>query len=275
MAGLDGKTVLVTGATDGLGRGVATELARLGATVLVHGRDDARGRETLAAIRERVPSAELHWHRADLAALSEVRRLAEEVQDSYERLDAVVSNAGIGTSIPGDGRRMESADGYELRFAVNYLAGYLLIRSLLGLLARSAPSRIVQVASAGQAAIDFDDVMLEHRYSGVQAYCQSKLAHVMFTVDLADELRETGVTATCLHPGTFMPTKIVLGAGVDPVTPLDAGVQATVRLVTDPELETTSGAYFDGERRSAPHSQAGDPAARRRLRELSDQLCGL
>jgi NAD(P)-dependent dehydrogenase (short-subunit alcohol dehydrogenase family) len=170
---------------------------------------------------------------------------------------------------------MESADGYELRFAVNYLAGYLLIRRLLPLIRRSAPARIVQVASAGQAPIDFDDVMLDRHYTGVQAYCQSKLAQVMFTLDLAAELDGTGVTATCLHPGTFMPTKIVRGAGVDPVTPLEDGIRATVRLVADHELAEVSGEYFDGERRAAPHAQARDPEARRKLRELSDRLCGL
>jgi NAD(P)-dependent dehydrogenase (short-subunit alcohol dehydrogenase family) len=272
---LDGHTVLVTGATDGLGRGVAEELARLGATVLVHGRDDARGEETVAAIRDRIAGAQLHWLKADLSSLTDVRALADRVAAEHERLDAVVSNAGIGTSVPGDGRRMESADGYELRFAVNYLAGYLLIRRLLPLIRRSAPARIVQVASAGQAPIDFDDVMLDRHYTGVQAYCQSKLAQVMFTLDLAAELDGTGVTATCLHPGTFMPTKIVRGAGVDPVTPLEDGIRATVRLVADHELAEVSGEYFDGERRAAPHAQARDPEARRKLRELSDRLCGL
>ena len=114
---------------------------------------------------------------------------------------------------------MESEDGYELRFAVNYLAPFLLTRRLLPLIERSAPARIVNVSSAGQAPIDFDDVMLERAYSGIQAYCQSKLALVMFTFDLAEELEGTGVTANCLHPGTYMPTNMVRGAGVEPVTP--------------------------------------------------------
>jgi NAD(P)-dependent dehydrogenase (short-subunit alcohol dehydrogenase family) len=187
----------------------------------------------------------------------------------------VVSNAGVGTTVPGDGARVTSADGYELRFAVNYLAGYLLIRRLLPLLTASAPARIVQVASAGQAPIDFGDVMLERRYSGVQAYCQSKLAQVMFTFDLADELEGTGVTATCLHPGTFLPTKMVRGSGIDPLTPLEDGVRATFRLIADPELDGVTGQYFDGERAAAPHAQAHDADARRRLRELSASLTGV
>jgi NAD(P)-dependent dehydrogenase (short-subunit alcohol dehydrogenase family) len=197
------------------------------------------------------------------------------VARDHDRLDALVNNAGIGGTLPGDGARCESADGHELRFAVNYLAGYLLARLLLPLLERSAPSRVVNVASAGQAAIDFDDVMLERRYSGMQAYCQSKLAQVMFTFDLADELRDRGVTANCLHPGTYMPTKMVLASGVTPVTALTDGVRATARLVADPELDGESGRYFDGLREGSPHAQAHDPDARRRLRELSDRLCGL
>jgi NAD(P)-dependent dehydrogenase (short-subunit alcohol dehydrogenase family) len=131
------------------------------------------------------------------------------------------------------------------------------------------------VSSAGQAAIDFDDVMLRRRYSGVQAYCQSKLAQVMFTFDLAEELEGRGVTANCLHPGTYMPTKMVRAAGVEPVTPLEQGVGATLRLVADPALDGVTGAYFDGLDEAAAHSQAYDPDARRRLRQLSDELCGL
>ena len=124
----------------------------------------------------------------------------------------LLNNAGIGTTLPGGGKRQESEDGYELRFAVNYLAPFLLTRKLLPTLRHSAPARIVNVSSAGQAPIDFRDVMLKHNYDGVQAYCQSKLALVMFTFDLAEELPATTVTANCLHPATYMPTKMVLAA---------------------------------------------------------------
>ena len=275
MRPLAEQTILITGATDGLGRALAAELADGGATLLVHGRDDARGRETLDELRARTGNEKLHWLRADLASLDEVRSLAEAVSRDHDRLDALVNNAGIGGTLPGDGARCESADGYELRFAVNYLAGSLRACLLVPLLERSAPSRVVNVASAGQAAIDFDDVMLERRYSAMQAYCQSKLAQVMFTFDLAEELRGRGVTANCLHPGTYMPTKMVLAGGVTPVTPLEEGVLATARLAADPELDAVSGRYFDGLQEASPHPQAHDRDARRRLRELSDRLCGL
>jgi NAD(P)-dependent dehydrogenase (short-subunit alcohol dehydrogenase family) len=274
MRPLDEQTILVTGATDGLGRALAVELARGGATVLVHGRDQNRGRQVVEEIAEASGNERVHWLRADLASLDEVRGLADQIVAEYNALHALVNNAGIGTTLPGDGRRVESRDGYELRFAVNYLAGYLLTHRLRALIEQSAPARVVNVSSAGQAPIDFDDVMLERRYDGVQAYCQSKLAQVMFTFDLADELAGSGVTATCLHPGTYMPTKMVRAAGVTPVTALEEGVRATLRLITAPELDGVSGVYFNGLREAQPHPQAHDPDARRRLRELSDQLVG-
>jgi NAD(P)-dependent dehydrogenase (short-subunit alcohol dehydrogenase family) len=271
---LDRQTILITGASDGLGRALAAELAAGGATLLIHARDEGRGKAAIDEIRARTENDNLQLLLADFASLEQVGMLAQRVVQDHDRLDALVNNAGIGTTLPGDGRRMESQDGYELRFAVNYLAGYMLTRRLLPLLERSAPARIVNVSSAGQAPIDFDDVMLERSYDGVQAYCQSKLAQVMFTFDLAEELSGSGVTATCLHPATYMPTKMVRAAGVNPISSLEEGVQATLRLVADPQLEGVSGRYFNGQRPASPLPQAGDPVARGRLRALSDRLCG-
>jgi NAD(P)-dependent dehydrogenase (short-subunit alcohol dehydrogenase family) len=271
---LDEQVVLVTGATDGLGRGVAADLAARGATVLLHGRSDERLARTVADLRAATGSERLRAYRAGFASLAEVGALADRVLGAEPRLDALVNNAGIGTSLPGDGARMESADGHELRFAVNYLAGYLLTRRLLGLLERSTPARIVNVASAGQMPIDFDDVMLTRGYSGVRAYCQSKLAQILFTFDLADELRDRGVTATALHPATYMPTKMVLAARGSAVSTLEEGVAAVVRLVADPALDGVTGAYFDGTREAGADPQAYDEDARRALRELSDRLTG-
>jgi NAD(P)-dependent dehydrogenase (short-subunit alcohol dehydrogenase family) len=275
MRPLAEQTILITGATDGLGRALAEDLATTGATLLIHGRDDRRGHETIDAIRTTTGSQNLHWLRADLTSLDEVRALADRIVREHGRLDALVNNAGIGTNVPGGGRRMVSRDGHELRLAVNYLAGYLLTRLLVPLLQASAPARVVNVSSAGQAPLDFDDVMLEKRYDGVRAYCQSKLAQILFTFDLAAELGGRGVTATCLHPATYMPTKIVVDGGIAPVSSLDEGVEATRRLVADPELDGVTGCYFNGLRLAAPHAQAHDLDARRRLRDLSDRLCGL
>jgi NAD(P)-dependent dehydrogenase (short-subunit alcohol dehydrogenase family) len=269
------QTILITGATDGLGLALAGQVAAEGATVLMHGRDDARGRQAVRDISARSGNDRVSWHRADLSSLSEVRDLADRVAAASPRLDCLVSNAGIGTTVPGGNRRMLSRDGYELRFAVNYLAGYLLTRLLLPRLAESAPARIVSVASAGQAPIDFGDVMLARDYDGTRAYGQSKLAQIMFTLDLAAELDGRGVTASCLHPATYMPTKIVLDGGIAPASSLADGVRATFRLLADPGLDDVTGRYYHGEREASPHPQALDAGARLRLRRLSDQLCGL
>ncbi len=274
----DERTIVITGATDGLGKALASDLAPGAGRLILHGRDEQKGQALLEELRPR-STGELEWRRADLSSLDEVRDLADELLEE-DRIDVLVNNAGIGTTAEGatergDGDREESADGYELRFAVNYLAPFLLTRMLLPLIERSAPARIVNVTSAGQAPIDFDDVMLGRRYNGIQAYGQSKVALVMLTFDLAEELEGSGVTANCLHPGTFMPTNMVRRAGVEPVTPLEDGVEATLRLVASPELDGVNGHYFNGTGESAPHPQAEDPEARRRLRELSSELTGI
>jgi NAD(P)-dependent dehydrogenase (short-subunit alcohol dehydrogenase family) len=256
-------TVLVTGATDGLGRALATRLAGEGASVLAHARSEKRGREALGELLDGPGDVRLVV--GDLASLDAVRALADQVPD---RLDVLVNNAGIGFA----GGREESDDGYELRFAVNYLAGFLLASLLRDRLAASASARIVNVASAGQQAIDFDDVMLEHGYDGARAYRQSKLAQIMHAFDLAEELADSGVTATALHPATFMDTKMVIDAGVTPASTVREGLEATWRLVADPSVEGVSGAYFNGTREVRADAQAYDLDARRRLRELSQRL---
>jgi NAD(P)-dependent dehydrogenase (short-subunit alcohol dehydrogenase family) len=264
--------VLVTGSTDGLGRGLAQELAGRGATVLLHGRDAAKGDAAVREIRSATGNERLAFYLADFGSLDHVRELAGRILAEHDRLDVLVNNAGIGT---GRGDRELSEDGHELRFAVNYLAAFLLTDMLEPLLVRSAPARIVNVSSAGQAPFDFDDVMLERGYSGIQAYTQSKLALVMLTFDAAEQLRDHRVTANALHPGTFMPTKMVLETGTRPVDSLESGVEATVRLVADPELDGVTGSYFERKREALAHPQAYDDDARRRLRELSAGLVGL
>jgi NAD(P)-dependent dehydrogenase (short-subunit alcohol dehydrogenase family) len=271
MRPLDQQTILITGATDGLGRALAGELAAAGTTLLLHGRDDAKGQATIDEMRARTGNEDLHWLRADLASLDEGRGLAEQVARGRERLDVLVNNAGIGTS-EGGGGRMESRDGHELRFAVNYLAGYLLTRLLLPLLERSAPARIVNVASIGQQPLDFADLMLEHAYSGVVAYRRSKLAQITFTFDLAGELVDQGVTANAVHPATLMDTPMVRDAGIQPMSTVDEGAAATLRLIAAPELDGVTGRFFNGLHEARANEQAYDIAARARLHEISEQL---
>ena len=274
MRPIEDTVILITGATDGLGRGVAERLAAEGATVLLHGRDPERLAATADAVRQATGNERLSTHRADLASLEEVRALADHVERSTDRLHVLINNAGIGSGRPDGTTRQESRDGHELRFAVNYLAGFLLTERLLPLLRRSAPARIVHVASLGQAPIDFDDVMLRDGYSGTRAYSQSKLAQIEYGFELADRLDASEVTVNSLHPSTYMPTKMVLEERGSSVDSLEAGVDATVRLAIAPELEGVTGRFFDRQTESGAHPQAYDAEARRRLWELSRQLTG-
>jgi NAD(P)-dependent dehydrogenase (short-subunit alcohol dehydrogenase family) len=168
-----------------------------------------------------------------------------------------------------------SRDGYELRFAVNYLAGFLLTRLLLPRIRASAPARIVNVASLGQHPIDFDDVMLTRGYDGSRAYAQSKLAQIMFTFDLARELDGTDVTVNCLHPATYMDTTMVRAGGITPVSTVEVGADAILNLAISDGLEGRTGLFFDRQRPSRANPQAYDDTARKRLSELSYRLTGL
>jgi len=267
------KIVLVTGSTDGVGRLVARRLADQGARVLIHGRDRHRGKQVVDQIQAAGYGSAVFLP-ADLSSLAEVRRLAEMVRQDCERLNVLINNAGIGSG-GSAGRRETSPEGYELRFAVNYLAGFLLTRLLLPLMAVSAPARIVNVSSLGQHPIDFDDVMLTRGYTGGRAYAQSKLAQIMFTFDLERELDPTAITANCLHPATYMATTMVRQSGVTPVSSVEEGAEAILNLAVSRELDGHSGEFYNGLRPSRASAQAYDIRARERLRALSMGLTGL
>ena len=272
MAKPNGKTALITGSTDGVGRVVAKRLAASGWRVLVHGRDRGRGEAIAAAIKD--AGGDAQFLAADLSALAEVRRLAGAVQQATQRLDLLINNAGIGSGGP-QGARQTSSDGYELRFAVNYLAGFVLTHLLLPLIGNNAPARIVNVSSLGQQPIDFADVMLTHGYNGSRAYRQSKLAQIMFTIDLAQELAGSGVTVNALHPATYMNTTMVHQSGLTPVSSVEQGADAILNLATSAALAGRSGLFFNGQREARADAQAYDAAARQRLKALSLELTGL
>ena len=267
---LAGKTVLVTGSTDGLGKEVARQLGALGAFVIVHGRNQERGQDVVESIKA-AGVGDAAFHRADLASLSGVAALAEKIMETYDRLDVLVNNAA---AVSGD-QRQTSADGYELAFAVNYLAHFMLTYRLLPLLEASAPARIVNVSSMGQTPIDFADVMMEHGYNPGDAYRRSKLAQIMFTIDLAAELDANHVTVNSLHPARSMNTARVLNGGFQPLSSVEEGAEATMQLAVSPALVGRSGLYFNGLNEAKANSQAYDTAARAQLRTLSFELTGL
>ncbi|OIV35695.1 3-oxoacyl-ACP reductase [Mangrovactinospora gilvigrisea] len=273
MRAIGQQTILITGATGGLGRRLALDLGTAGALVLVHGRDAGRAEQVRKEVEAVGGRAETVV--ADLASLRAVDALAEEVLSRFDRLDVLVNNAAAGGGAPGGGREV-SADGYELRFAVNHLAARHLSRRLLPLLRASAPARIVDVASAGQAPVDFDDPQLERHYDGIAAYCQSKLAMIASGFALAEEVRGSGVSVTSLHPATFMATTMVRESGITPTSTVEEGARAALRLIRDPSgggvADEVSGRYFNGTAEARAQAWAYDAEARSRLVELSDGL---
>jgi NAD(P)-dependent dehydrogenase (short-subunit alcohol dehydrogenase family) len=271
MRPIEERTILITGATSGLGSELAHALAEEGASLLLHGRDRDRGLEVVAKIKDATGNGRIHFFRADLSSLREVEELARQVVAGITCLDVLVNNAGVGFGKSASKREL-SQDGYELRFAVNYLAPYLLTERLLPLLKASSPARIVNVASVGQAPLDFNNIMFTHGYSGVAAYRQSKLAMIAWTFDLARHLTGTRVTANALHPASLMPTKMVLEAGWQTMSSVEEGLKATLRLVIDPALENVSGEYFDGLALAKANPQAYDTQVQQRLAALSREL---
>lgn len=261
------RIVLVTGSTDGLGRELARRLAAEGAHVIVHGRNAERGRAVVDQITA-AGKGSARFHQADFASLAEVRRFADEIVRDYPRLDLLVNNAGI--FLRDD--RQTSADDHELTFAVNYLAAYLLTHRLVPLLEKGRAPRIVNVSSRSAAPIDFADVMLERGYTGYRAYSQSKLAQVMFTIDLAADLAPKGVVVQAVHPATGMDTTLLRTAGLSARTSIDEGADAVMHVI---RTDAPSGSYFMQEAVATPHAQAADPDARRQLREVSRRLTGV
>ena len=271
------RTVLVTGASAGIGRATAAALARMGANVLMASRSRERGEAAVRVIAEEVSGARLHLLLADLSTLEGVHALADQTLAASDRLDVLVNNAGLYTR-----QRECSTDGFEMQFAVNHLAPYLLTALLRERLEASAPARIVTVSSEAhrRGRIDFDDIHGERRYSGLGAYTQSKLANLLFTRELARRLSGTGVTANAAHPGVVATRLLFEGFGplrlLGPFlkTP-EQGARTIVHVASAPALERLTGLYFvDGES-ARPSARARDDDAARRLWDLSARLTGI
>lgn len=274
MKAIDEQVILVTGATDGIGKQTAIDLAKLGATVLLHGRSVERGAAAREGIIESTGNKKIRFYMADFSSLAEVRRLSAEIHSDYPSLDVLVNNAGIGFGNLRDPRRALSQDGFELRLAVNYLAPFLLTCQLLPIMSKN-PSRVINVASVGQSSIDLSNIMLDRNYSPILAYKQSKLALVAFTFELSERFGHSNMIFNCLHPGTYLNTKMVYESGITPMGSVQAGSDAIVYHALSAELEGVTGKYFDQQVESRAESQAYDGEFRKQLWELSASLTGL
>lgn len=266
------QTILITGATDGIGKLTATELAakNTDATILVHGRNKVKLDEVITAIKRHSGNEHIEGYVADFSSLAEVRRLANDILSKHDSINILINNAGAGFAAPRYGK-----DGLETRFTVNYLAPFLLTNLLLPAIKKAAPSRIVNVSSAGQSAVNFDDVMLEKNFDGVTAYTQSKLAFIMFTFDLAEQLKNDNVTVNALHPGTYLDTNMVNEAGIQPLGTAQSGADAEIYLATSEDLKNVTGKYFNVKNEARAHTQAYNADARKKLKELTLKLTGL
>ncbi len=264
------KTILITGSTDGIGKQTALELAKMGATVLLHGRNPARLDRVQKEIKKASGNKRIEVFIADLSSLKQVRNLAQHVLERHDRLDVLINNAGV-----YENRHGISQDGFEMTFAVNHLAPFLLTMLLLDLIIKSSPGRIINVSSQVHAShMDFGNLQAEKHYSAYETYSLSKLCNVLFTYELAERLTGTGITANCLHPGVI-DTKLLKagwGMGGSPVT---QGSRTSVYLASAPELSAVTGKYFNN-RRSTKSSQISyDADTRKRLWRVSEQLTGI
>jgi NAD(P)-dependent dehydrogenase (short-subunit alcohol dehydrogenase family) len=271
---LSGRTIVVTGATSGIGAAAALELSRRGARVVPVGRD----RRRLERIAKRVGVA---GHRADFASLAEVRRLADELLAAHERIDVLANNAALIA-----GRRRLTVDGHELTFAVNHLAPFLLTNLLLDRLRASAPARVVTTSSVAHhsGVVDLDDLNIERRWSSMGAYYSSKLANVLFTRELARRLEGSGVVANCFHPGIIRTrltrrARPALNVGARLAAPFlgstKSGAETLVYLAASPDAAEASGGYFVDSRPARVSRKALDDALATALWDRSEELTGL
>jgi NAD(P)-dependent dehydrogenase (short-subunit alcohol dehydrogenase family) len=266
------KTVLVTGSTDGIGQETARQLAQLGATVIVHGRSADRCEAARDEIRAATGNPRVDFVAADLSSQRQVRQLAGEIGARCDRLHVLVNNAGVILL-----ERQLTEENVEMSFAVNHLAPFLLTNLLLDMLKASASARIVNVSSMVHydASIKFDNLQGERKYNGVEAYKVAKLGNVLFTYELAERLKGTGVTVNCLHPGIVATKLLGTGWGWSNGLSPAQGAALSVYLATAPEVEHVTGQYFEGKLPGGASPRAKDVNLRRKLWNVSAQLVGM
>jgi NAD(P)-dependent dehydrogenase (short-subunit alcohol dehydrogenase family) len=266
---MSNKVFLITGSTDGIGKLTATDLARKqqGATIIIHGRNSEKLELTKREIQKSSGNPKVETLLADFSSMNEVRNMAEEILSKHASIDILINNAGAGFAAPRYGK-----DGTETRFAVNYLAPFLLTRLLIPAIKQAFRARIVNVASAGQSPIHFEDIMLEKNFDGITAYTQSKMAIIMYTMDLAEELLPNHISVNCLHPGTYLDTGMVREAGIFPMGTAQSGANAIVYLATSPDLNNITGKYFNVKKEARANAQVYDLNARKKLNAIGLEL---
>jgi len=278
---MNGKTVIVTGATAGIGEACALEIARRGAKVIGISRSPEKCARVEAEIRKQAGQQDIHFYPADLSSMSEVRRIAGFLRQQLDRLDVLVNNAG-GIFL----KREETVDGYEKTFALNHLNYFLLTHELLDLLKDSAPSRVVNVSSSSnyKGKIHLDNLQLKRGYRGFRAYQQSKLANILFTKELARRLEGTGVTINALHPGLVRTNiardngflaRLVQTAFVSKARTPEEGARTMVYLACSPEVEGITGKFFFDDAEVPPNVLANDSEIARRLWDESARMTGI
>src|SRR5690242_5605007 len=283
MGEMDGKTVLITGATNGIGKVTALELAKKGTTVVIVGRNPAKTAETVAEIKAQSGNTNVESIVADLSSMAEVRKVAEDFKATHSRLDVLINNAGAAFE-----KRQETVDGYEMTFAFNHLAYFLLTNLLLDTLKASAPARIVSVSSDAHSGgkVNFDDLNAKNSWgmAGMSAYSNSKLENIMFTYELARRLEGTGVTANVLHPGLVNTGFNKNNGGlmriamrlISPfsLTP-EQGAATIIYLASSPAVEGVTGKYWDKRKDVKSIDASYDINAQQRLWTVSEEMTGL
>lgn len=275
---LKNKTAIITGATSGIGRVTAIAIAREGARLVLPVRNIEKGKVLKDQIEKETGNTNVGIMHCNLASLDSVRQFAEDFRKKHDKLHLLVNNAGL-----WEAKRKESDDGIEMNFAVNHLAPFLMTNLLLDIIKKSAPARIISVASTAHkyGKMRFNDLEGKKSWGSMQSYAQSKLANILFTRRLAKELEGSGVTANCLHPGVVntqlfskLPGFIQKISSLFMITP-EKGAQTSIYLATSPEVENITGEYFDKQKIAKTTAHARDMQVADKLWEVSKEYCEL
>lgn len=263
------QTILITGSTDGIGKQTALELVKKEANVIIHGRNEERAKEVVKELKDHTGNPDLDYVVADLSSFEEIRKISEQLNNRYDKLDVLINNAGVYKN-----EKVQSKDGFELTFAVNHLSYFLLTGLLLDLIKNSFYSRIVNVASQAHASqLDFDNLQGEKYYDGYDAYSRSKLCNIMFTYTLSQKLEGTGITANVLHPGVINTKLLHEGFGMGG-SPLTQGSKTSIYLASSEEVAFESGKYFSNQRLTESAGISYDSKVQDKLWEVSEKMTG-